>query len=201
MWRFFKYQGCIFSQRSHSVRWFVFLSKQYLCNWEEFDSLMAVLHENDPDANSASVARVEEKFIRFSPLNQKEEALTPESSSISFNQWQLIIFSSPRNCRLCFWINVYCFIFIPSFSFNIIMINPNSSLFFSLILLHRLSTDLFLLAAKSTRFHFQSKSISLCYLHVSRAICFDSRQQKQRDDVKEKKKIWKGDRSWRIKVA
>ena len=88
---------------------------------------MAVLHENDPDANSASVARVEEKFISFSPLNQKEEALTPESSSISFNQWQLIIFSSPRNYRLCFWINVYCFIFIPSFFF--IMINPNSSLF------------------------------------------------------------------------
>lgn len=47
---------------------------------------MAVLHENDPDANSASVARIEEKFISFSPLNQKEEALTPESSSISYKQ-------------------------------------------------------------------------------------------------------------------
>ena len=32
-------------------------------------------------------------------------------------------FPSPRNCRVFFWINVYCFITVPSFSFNIVMIN------------------------------------------------------------------------------
>ena len=41
-------------------------------------------------------------------------------------------FSYPRNCRVFFWINVYCFITIPSFSFNIIMINPKLFSFLSL---------------------------------------------------------------------
>ena len=33
-----------------------------------------------------------------------------------------------QELSVMFLVNVYCFIFIPSFSFNIIMINPNSSL-------------------------------------------------------------------------
>ena len=45
--RFFKYHRCIFSQRSHDLPWFNILSKRCLCNWEEYDSLRALLYEND----------------------------------------------------------------------------------------------------------------------------------------------------------
>ena len=58
----------------------------------------------------------------------------------------------------------------PSSSFTIDVINPKSCLS---AFAPPIVKNLFFLAEKSTRFHFQSKSISIVHLPISRAICFD----------------------------
>ena len=125
--RFFKYHRCIFSQKSHNVPWFILLSRQCLCNWEEYNSLRAVLHENDFELYLCNIP------IRILHLLQKvDKFFTVEQERRSIDAWIVVNFFqpnttdnflSPRNCRVFFWINVYCFITITSFSFNIVMIN------------------------------------------------------------------------------
>ena len=99
--RIFKYQCCIFSQGSLDVPWFVFLKlslymrRVWLSEFSHFWKRSPATFVLLPYTNSTSIVGVAEKLISFSSLNQKEEASTLKSLSISSTQWQLIIFHLP----------------------------------------------------------------------------------------------------------
>ena len=157
-------QNCVFVYEESMTTWFQsFLKTMSSYFW------VTPLHE------LCLCCRVAEKLISFSLLNQKEEAWTLESLSVSFTQWQLIIFHLPGAVGYVFG-QKSIFFKHTLLSFKISMINPkNVLLFVSLFLLHQLFNTLTLLTEKSTRFYFQSKDISNCFFLVSRIICFDSR--------------------------
>ena len=90
--RFFKYHRCIFSQRNHAVPRFILLSKQW--HWEQsftktISNYFCVISPYEFRICWKSCWKVD-KFFTIE-LNKKEEALTLESFSISFNQIQMII--------------------------------------------------------------------------------------------------------------
>ena len=127
--RFFKYRRCIFSQRRHAVPRFILLSKQCYCNWEEYDSLRTVLHENDLEL--FCVISPYEFRICWKSCWKVDKFLTIEQERRSTDAWIFFNFYQPntndnspslRNC----WVFFYLLFFV------------------SLFLLHQSSTDLFL---------------------------------------------------------
>ena len=139
--RFFKSHRCIFSQRSHDLPWFaliyysvktVSVTEKSMTAWEH--SFMKTIWNYFCVISSYEFCiccRSCWKVDRFFTI-ERERSIDAWIVANFFQPNTTDNFSYPRNCRVFFWINVYCFITIPSFSFNIIMINPKLFSFLSL---------------------------------------------------------------------
>ena len=113
-------QNCVFVYEESMTVWFQsFLKTMSSYFW------VTPLHE------FCLCCRVAEKLISFSLLNQKEEAWTLESLSISFTQWQLIIFHLPGAVGYVFG-QKSIFFKHTLLSFKISMINPKMFSYLSL---------------------------------------------------------------------
>ena len=113
-------QNCVFVYEESMTVWFQsFLKTMSSYFW------VTPLHE------FCLCCRVAEKLISFSLLNQKEEAWTLESLSVSFTQWQLIIFHLPGAVGYVFG-QKSIFFKHTLLSFKISMINPKMFSYLSL---------------------------------------------------------------------
>ena len=125
LYRFFKCQHCIFSQRSRGEPWFVLLSKQ--CQymrwvWQSVFTISPSLN----DSQQILCNSLHEFCLCCKSYRKVDKCFTITPERRSIDTWIVVNFFHPmtadnfpslRSLRDCFWI-------ITSSSINITMINP-----------------------------------------------------------------------------